>query len=387
MSSIAGTPIKESLAKYDILIPLEFFDLPALAADTCVKFAIYLGAYVPDADNDGDKPYIAQGDCNDHVAAIGPGNPEVPNNSLDDDCDGLADETADGTPSPEDVDKDGDLISEKAGDCDDTNRAVNDDAVEICGDGLDNDCDGVADYTDRGVGMPAACSPFDPATNAEIPLDPLSFVNGAPAIVFKDGVISQQDGKLVLDAGPSVFSVSIPVIDDLALDLRITGAQIKADVVMEGNAIVLKNGKLGGVIDAKSADAIRGLDVEMIGLRPEDSLLDAVFANLLGPILALPKSTVAIQTKYDGCRTPDIDVDRDGLESFCDSIVDDDIKTVDVCIDGDGTEVRDVVGDDGTVLMHCTDAVVGGKSRFVDGISVALKFSTSAVKALKPPAQ
>ena len=182
-----------------------------------------------------------------------------------------------------------------------------------------------------------------------------------------------------------MFSVSIPVIDDLALDLRITGAQIKADVVMEGNAIVLKNGKLGGVIDAKTADLIRGLDVETIGLKPEDSLLDVVFANLLGPILALPQSTPSIQTKYDGCRTPDIDVDRDGLESYCDSNVDDEINTVDVCIDGDGTEVRDVVGDDGTVLMHCTDAVNGGKDRFVDGISVALKFSTSAVKALKPP--
>ena len=210
VSSIAGTPIKESLAKYDILIPLEFFDLPTLAADTCVKFAIYLGAYVPDADNDGDKPFIAQGDCNDHVAAIGPGNPEVANNSVDDDCDGLADETADGTPSTEDVDKDGDLISENAGDCDDTNPAVNDDAVEICGDGLDNDCDGVADYTDRGVGVPAACSPFDPATNAEIPLDPLSFVDGAPAIIFKDGVISQQDGKLVLDAGPRCSASASP---------------------------------------------------------------------------------------------------------------------------------------------------------------------------------
>ena len=35
--------------------------------------------------------------------------------------------------------------------------------------------------------------------------------------------------------------------------------------------------------------------------------------------------------------------------------------------------------------MHCTEAVSGGKNRFVDGISVALKFSTTAVKSIKPP--
>ena len=154
---------------------------------------------------------------------------------------------------------------------------------------------------------------------------------------------------------------------------------------MRDGAIVLENGRLGGVIDAKTADVIRGLDVEMIGLKPEDSLLDAVFANLLGPILALPKATVAIQKKYDGCRTPDIDVDRDGLESFCDSNVEDEVKTVDICIDGDGTEVQDVLAGDGTVMMHCTEAMAGTKERFVDGISVALKFATSKVKALKPP--
>ncbi|HEY5934283.1 MAG TPA: putative metal-binding motif-containing protein [Kofleriaceae bacterium] len=386
VSSIAMSPINEAISNYEILIPFEFFDLAAVAPDTCVKFAIYLGEYVVDKDNDGEKPFIKEGDCNDNVMAIRPGNPEIAGNQMDDDCDGLADETADNTPSADNTDRDGDGQLKKDGDCDDSNNMVKTGMAEICGDGLDNDCDKVADYTFRGEGMTAVCSPYDPATNAEIPLDPLSFVaGGAPAIIFKDGVITEQDGKMVLDAGPSVFGVNIPVIDDLALELRITGAQIKADVVMRDGAIVLENGRLGGVIDAKTADVIRGLDVEMIGLKPEDSLLDATFANLLGPILALPKASVAIQKKYDGCRTPDIDVDRDGLEAYCDSNVDDDIKTVDICIDGDGTEVHDVLAGDGTVLMHCTEAMAGTKERYVDGISVALKFATSKVKALKPP--
>jgi len=83
----------------DIRIPFEFFDLQAAAPDSCVKFAIYLGDYVPDKDGDGDKPFIAEGDCNDNVLAIKRGNPEIAGNHMDDDCDGLADETADNTPS------------------------------------------------------------------------------------------------------------------------------------------------------------------------------------------------------------------------------------------------------------------------------------------------
>ncbi len=35
--------------------------------------------------------------------------------------------------------------------------------------------------------------------------------------------------------------------------------------------------------------------------------------------------------------------------------------------------------------MHCSEAVKDGKNRFVDGISVALKFDTTAVKSIKPP--
>jgi len=377
VASIAKGAIEDSLNNYSIVIPFEFFDLQAAAEDSCVKFAIYLGDYVVDNDADGDDPYVENGDCNDHDMNIHRGAAEIPDNLVDDDCDGLADEDGQDVPSANTVDADGDGFSPATGDCDDTDATINPDAVEICGDGLDNDCDGVADRTDRGAGMQPVCSPFDPATMANIPLDPLSFVGNDPAISFKDGVITSIGGKLVLDAGPSIFSVNIPVTDGINLDLRISGATIQADVVEEGGAIVLKNGRLGGVIDSKTADTIRGLEVEQIGLTPENSLLDATFANLLGPLLALPKSEhPEILSKYPGCRTPDIDVDQDGLEAYCDSNPDDDIKVVDVCIDGDGTEFQDV----GT--MQCTEAMKGDKFRFVDGISVELNFETSAVKSL-----
>lgn len=379
--TIAKSAIDEALANYEIIIPIEFFDLDAAAADSCVKFAVYLGAYVHDSDGDGDEPYREGGDCNDKDAAI-PG-AEIGSNRKDDDCDGLADEDANNVPSnnPQDLDGDGQSLAD--GDCDDTNNMVKKGMAEVCGDGLDNDCDGVADRT--GGATSTACSPFDPAHPQDVPLDPLSFVEGAPAIVFNNGSIEEVEGALRLHAGPSLFSVSVPVTDGIKLDLRITGAIIEGDVVKQGDAIVIKNGRLGGVIDAVTADTIRGLEVDEIGLTPENSLLDAIFANLLGPVLALPKAKSDIIVKYPNCRTPDIDVDRDGLESFCDSDIATEPSAVDVCIDGNGTEYTDVLDAAGKVVMNCTEAMNGDKRRFVDGISVALTFETSPVKSLQPP--
>lgn len=397
VGSLAQSSIDDSFKAYDILIPFEFFDLAAAAPDTCVKFGIYLGDYVTDKDGDGADAYVEEGDCNDNVAAIRRGATEITDNLIDDDCDGLADEDGQNTPSTNDVDDDGDGVSPADGDCDDTNPDIKPGAAEICGDGLDQDCDGVADRSQDAQGNATACSPFEPGAQ-DIPLDPLSLSGGQPAISFKSGEIKSEDGGLKLYAGPSIFSVGIPLTDELYLDLRITGAQIVADVVEQGGAIVLKNGRLGGVIDAVTADTIRGLEVDEIGLTMENSLLDAVFANLLGPLLALPKANETVSAKYPGCRTPDIDVDQDGLESFCDSCAEtpdgegcqkntlgEPAKAVDVCIDGDGTEVRDVVGANGVATMQCTEAMEGGKPRFVDGISVELNFETVNIKSIKPP--
>lgn len=373
IATIARPAINDALADYSLLIPVEFFDLQAAAADACVKFALYLGIYAHDGDADNEDTAVADGDCNDHDGLIRPGAAERPN-MMDDNCDGRADEVDETTPSQDDVDHDGDGVSMMDGDCDDTNMMVRggtNPLPEICGDGLDNDCSGVAD---RGPGdPPTTCYPYD-ATPDTIAINPLSFEGGKPLIKFDSGAIEMVNGKPILKAGPSLFAVSLPISGDISLTLKITGTQIEAEVVDTGGVITLKNGRLGGVIDARTADTIRGLEVEQIMLRPEDSLLDVIFAGPVGPILALQVRPPG--DMYAGCRWPDIDVDRDGPELFCDSNPEDAIKTVDLCVDGDGTVVRDT----GTApnIVHCTEAVDDrGRPRFVDGISVEMNFETA----------
>ena len=63
------------------------------------------------------------------------------------------------------------------------------------------------------MGNPTACSPFE-AGKQDLELDPLSLEGGAPVISFKDGTVDSSN-KLV--AGPSIFSVNIPVTDGISM--------------------------------------------------------------------------------------------------------------------------------------------------------------------------
>ncbi|NVO18338.1 MAG: putative metal-binding motif-containing protein [Bacteroidetes bacterium] len=99
-------------------------------------------------------------DCDDTNPARHPGADEFCN-GIDDDCDGLVDEapTKDGTAYYQDLDGDGfgnffNMVlmcsilpgwSATGGDCDDTNPSIHPGAVEICGNKIDDNCNGLVD--------------------------------------------------------------------------------------------------------------------------------------------------------------------------------------------------------------------------------------------------
>ncbi len=113
-----------------------------------------------DADNDG---FALEGgncgviDCDDNNAAINPDAPEICTDGIDNNCNSLVDAAdPDAVNCPVDAcfDNDGDQYSPEGWfcgpiDCDDFDAAVNPGAVEACGDGIDNDCDGALDREDR----------------------------------------------------------------------------------------------------------------------------------------------------------------------------------------------------------------------------------------------
>lgn len=92
-----------------------------------------------DVDDDGDGYTENEGDCNDSNSNINPGEPEICGDGIDQDCDGNDKACA---PAPDDVDNDGDGYTENEGDCNDNNFNINPGEPEICSDGIDQDCSG-----------------------------------------------------------------------------------------------------------------------------------------------------------------------------------------------------------------------------------------------------
>ena len=95
-------------------------------------------------------------DCDDTNASVSPEGVEAPN-YVDDDCNGLIDDTT----VRWDDDSDGycesppcENVGSSESDCDDTNPLVNPGATEICGDDIDNDCDSLLNEQNASGCMP-----------------------------------------------------------------------------------------------------------------------------------------------------------------------------------------------------------------------------------------
>ncbi len=124
--------------------------------DNCNKIADdgCPGRQCVDADADGygvGKGCPGPQDCKDNKFSIHPNAKEKCGDGVDNDCDGVPD---DGCPGSVDSDGDGYKVGGGASgqrDCDDTNKLVHPDAKELCGDGVDNDCDLTVDDGCPGV--------------------------------------------------------------------------------------------------------------------------------------------------------------------------------------------------------------------------------------------
>jgi len=121
-------------------------------------------------DSDGDTYAVEGGDCgpvdcDDSDAAINPGAAEICGDGIDNTCDGVIDEGC--IAEPVCTDNDGDTFAVEGGDCgavdcDDTDAAVNPSAGEDCTDGIDNNCNGLVDALDgSATNCPAVCTDDD----------------------------------------------------------------------------------------------------------------------------------------------------------------------------------------------------------------------------------
>ena len=130
-------------------------------------------------DSDGDTFAVEGGDCgpidcDDANADISPSAAEICTDNIDNNCNGLVDaqDPAAVGCTPACTDNDGDGFAVEGGecgpvDCDDTDGQINPNGVEVCTDGIDNNCNGLVDAQDpAAVDCPPACTDADGDTYA-----------------------------------------------------------------------------------------------------------------------------------------------------------------------------------------------------------------------------
>lgn len=220
-----------------------------------------------DWDQDGfDRLKLGGDDCNDKRADVNPDAVEDECDGVDEDCDGLVDEGVK-VVWYIDQDRDGYGYTDKGvgfcdppgegwtlynGDCDDTNPGVHPLAEEVCGDGLDNDCDD--EPTDCGLPHEAVLE----AAGFQLVGQDRAGAAGSDVgeLLGADGV--QQFLTVVAPPEGRVFLVSTPVQRDMALDNE--GSSLVMDLEDLRDGFVLDSFvQVGDVTGDANADHAAGL--------------------------------------------------------------------------------------------------------------------------------
>jgi hypothetical protein len=272
------------------------------------------------------------GDCDDTDDGIHPDADEVCD-GVDNDCDGTrdeddavdapswyADDDEDGWGDPADAARSCDQPDERvvdATDCDDTDPAVNPSATEICGDGLDNDCDGVEAGCPLEGEIDAGAA--DARLFGETPLDWAGWSVAGAGDTDGDGFDDLLVGAVHSDAGGMAsgraYLVRGPILGDHDLgdaDAWFTGGEEDDDA---GFAVASAGDVDGDGLD----DLLVGAD----GANPggEDSgaaylVLSPVTGGLI-PSDADSRMLGTMRSDRAGCALAGVgDVDGDGLDDL-----------------------------------------------------------------------
>ena len=210
-------------------------------------------------DSDGDG-HSEETDCNDGDASVFPGAIERCN-GLDDDCDGVAelDEDADGFWACED--------------CDDADAAIHPGALERCNGGIDDACDGGTDdmaiSDDSGQAWATLQAALDGAADgAEIVVCPGTYTG--PFTTAKSMSVVSSDGQdvTILDGGKD----ELLRVDH---DLFLQGVTLEGGGTISAAAVVVEGAALTCVDSRVRADPYRGA-FQLMGPDAEVELVDSI---------------------------------------------------------------------------------------------------------------